>query len=457
MADEKIESCSGFSPQIITVISIEDGTHDVVVQNLSVAHAAADMRGFFLGDCDGQSATNLRSGAVQVNCSAGKGGCQRITIENVGVSHTGGTGVVVAGVVTDATLSRLVVSDVGASGVRIGSKALDAYPLGFAHSSNSDRDVGFSSSVGAAAPLAGTITGVSLLDSEISTGGNVFVVPALSLCLFRLLLFTPCTPCTPCNISSPYFCHQHSAAVINNLKSLPQECNTHTTRTAEPTRKYFLHAPSLITRYLMGPGVSVDDCARCTVSHNDIHDFKYTGVSTGYGFANGLIVDSVLSYNHIHHVGNNTQEFGLSDLACVYTWGGSQTLLVDHNLCHDVTNYNYGGWGFYNDQTTTSVQWTNNVVHSTNASAYHNHEGVDVGLHNNVLVGDGSSNPCGVLRSAAPTPPPTSWYAKANITHNVLFARRPAMFEDTEAPKDWGLSTLDSNVYVTPPSFVNSD
>lgn len=94
------------------------------------------------------------------------------------------------------------------------------------------------------------------------------------------------------------------------------------------------------------------------------------------------------------------------------------------------------------------MQWTNNVVHSTNASVYHNHEGIDVSLHNNILVGDGPKNgslAAGVLRSAAPTPPPTNWHAKANITHNILFARASAMFVD--APKDWALSTLDSNVY----------
>jgi hypothetical protein len=53
-------------------------------------------------------------------------------------------------------------------------------------------------------------------------------------------------------------------------------------------------------------------------------------------------------------------------MGCVYVWGGNQSgLLVDNNLCYNVSSYSYGAWGLYNDQTTTSVTHTNNVVHST--------------------------------------------------------------------------------------------
>jgi len=31
-----------------------DSVHDVTIANLTIAHAAADMSGFFEGDCDGQ-------------------------------------------------------------------------------------------------------------------------------------------------------------------------------------------------------------------------------------------------------------------------------------------------------------------------------------------------------------------------------------------------------------------
>eukprot|EP01043_Picozoa_sp_COSAG02_P115090 COSAG02_NODE_51433_length_314_cov_0.720930_1_plen_37_part_01 len=37
-------------------------------------------------------------------------------------------------------------------------------------------------------------------------------------------------------------------------------------------------------------------------------------------------------------------------------------MLVNNNLCHNVSSFSYGGWGLYNDQTTTSVMHTNNVI-----------------------------------------------------------------------------------------------
>jgi hypothetical protein len=46
--------------------------------------------------------------------------------------------------------------------------------------------------------------------------------------------------------------------------------------------------------------------------------------------------------------------------------GGNQSgLLVNNNLCHNVSSFSYGGWGLYNDQTTTSVTHTNNVIYGT--------------------------------------------------------------------------------------------
>ena len=36
-----------------------------------------------------------------------------------------------------------------------------------------------------------------------------------------------------------------------------------------------------------------------------------------------------------------------------------------------------GGWGLYNDQTTSHVTHTNNIVYGTLDAAYHDHEGFD--------------------------------------------------------------------------------
>jgi hypothetical protein len=41
--------------------------------------------------------------------------------------------------------------------------------------------------------------------------------------------------------------------------------------------------------YRMGVGVLIEACKGCTIAHNDIHQFFYTAISTGYGFKSGLV------------------------------------------------------------------------------------------------------------------------------------------------------------------------
>lgn len=367
LAGETLEGTSLWAPQLITVLSIDAaaGATDVSVQDLSIVHGAADMSGFFTGDCDGQSATNLRSGVLQVNGSVVPG-ARAVTanIDRVEVAHTGSIGVVVGGMVRSASLTYLTVHDTGAGAVRVGTTALQPPTLDY--DATRATDTPGAGAFGTASATALGITSVTLADSDLSDGGHV---------------------------------------------------------------------------YKMGPGVQLDDCTNCTVTHNAIHDFHYTGISTGYGFQDNRIVNSQLSFNHIHGIGTQNASDGLSDLGCVYTWGGRQTLRVHDNLCHDVASYNYGGWGFYNDQTTQDVHWVGNAVHSTLDACYHNHEGVNVVVANNILVGQGL-----VLRSAAPSPPPTDWHAAANITRNILVTHSEDVFQSTDV-REWALSQFDDNVY----------
>ena len=55
--------------------------------------------------------------------------------------------------------------------------------------------------------------------------------------------------------------------------------------------------------YKMGSGVLMQQCHRCAVSHNHVHHFLNTGISTGMGFADGRIGDVRLEYNEIHTLG----------------------------------------------------------------------------------------------------------------------------------------------------------
>ena len=49
-----------------------------------------------------------------------------------------------------------------------------------------------------------------------------------------------------------------------------------------------------------------------------------------------MIRDTILGHNKIHTLGQKL----LSDMGCVYVWGGNQSgLLIDNNLCYNVSSY----------------------------------------------------------------------------------------------------------------------
>jgi hypothetical protein len=134
-----------------------------------------------------------------------------------------------------------------------------------------------------------------------------------------------------------------------------------------------------------------------------------------------------------------------------YVWGGNQSgLLVDNNVCHNVSSYAYGAWGLYNDQTTTSVTHTNNVVFDTQDACYHDHEGHNVSLRNNIFVkaantAEGHSD--GALRSAA-ADASQGWWAAFDLHTNVIVATtNTAPLFSLGNHSQWALSTFDYNCY----------
>ena len=146
-------------------------------------------------------------------------------------------------------------------------------------------------------------------------------------------------------------------------------------------------------------------------------------------------------------MGSRPAETGLSDLGCVYTWGGRQSLLIDHNLCWNVSAYSYGGNGFYDDQTSVGVTWTNNVVHTTRGPAFFNHEGINITVENNVFVGDAPDPAEGTLGSADPQPS-KGWKSSASMNRNILFGRSGVLFKHPISDaQPWSGSSFSENVY----------
>ena len=146
----------------------------------------------------------------------------------------------------------------------------------------------------------------------------------------------------------------------------------------------FLHDGGRIFRGAVG--VWMGRTSHNTLSHCEVCDFRYSGLSIGWswGYAESSANHNVIEYNHVHHVGHGQ----LSDMGAIYTLGVSPGTVIRHNLFHDVMSNPRvsGGWGIYFDEGSTHILAENNVVYNTLTGTLHQHYGKENRVINNVFA-----------------------------------------------------------------------
>jgi hypothetical protein len=140
-------------------------------------------------------------------------------------------------------------------------------------------------------------------------------------------------------------------------------------------------------RYLAACGILIMHSYENIISHNEISDLFYSGISCGWiwGYYPSVNRDNIISHNHIYKIGQGI----LSDMGGVYLLGPQRGTVISNNLIHDITSGDYGGWALYADEGSMGLLFENNICYNSSDNCFHQHYGSRNTVRNNIFAFSG--------------------------------------------------------------------
>lgn len=136
--------------------------------------------------------------------------------------------------------------------------------------------------------------------------------------------------------------------------------------------------------YMGSSGVFLTYAYDCNISHNDISDGYYTGISAGFswGYGDTPTHNNSISYNRIGNLGQGL----LNDMAGIYTLGVSPGTIISNNVISDIESSSCDGFGIYTDEGSSDILIEKNVAYNCTGGGFHQHYGSNNTVRNNIFA-----------------------------------------------------------------------
>lgn len=189
-------------------------------------------------------------------------------------------------------------------------------------------------------------------------------------------------------------------------------------------------------RYFSACGVLLMHASECEISHNEIGDLYYTGVSVGWtwGYAKTVCRDNRIINNHIFDLGKGF----LSDMGGVYLLGSQPGTVVAGNRIHDIKCKEYGGWALYTDEGSAGILLENNLCYNTSSNSYHQHYGSSNVVRNNIFAFADDN----MLRVSRAEP-----HLSIMFTGNIVYSAGTPMLAEYGMPLEEGAIVSNRNLF----------